>query len=188
MNSNNDEWHRSSRSVPLVFVALMVSVVLGAGFLLINSVGASGTDSTEHPLSDDQAAAQVVDSAKQIVDVARLRGATGGYIFMSCKNEDLPPYQAAVYLNFLLPQTNSVKYLREIATAMRAHGWAEAPSMGEHFGKKLTKDGVTSIFYRNVDDANFGTMRLYGECRNMGDHRNDNPAWIELTELLSGTS
>ena len=30
-------------------------------------------------------------------------------------------------------------------------------------------------------------MRLYGECRNMGDHRNDNPAWTELTDLLSGT-
>lgn len=60
--------------------------------------------------------------------------------------------------------------------------------MCEHFGKKLTKDGVTSIFYRNLDDANFGTMRLYGECRNMGDHRNDNPAWTELTDLLSGTS
>ena len=139
-------------------------------------------------MSDDQATAQVVDSAKQIVDVARLRGATGGYIFLSCKNEDDPPYQAAIYMNFRLPQTNSVKYLREIATAMRAHGWAEAPAMGEHFGKKLTKDGVTSIFYRNLDDTNFGTMRLYGECRNMADHRNDNPAWTELTDLKSKTS
>ena len=112
----------------------------------------------------------------------------GGYIFLSCKNEVDPPYQAAIYMNFLLPQTNSVKYLREIATAMRAHGWAEAPAMGEHVGKKLTKDGVTSIFYRNLDDANFGTMRLYGECRNMGDHRNDNPAWTELTDVKSKTS
>ena len=31
-------------------------------------------------------------------------------------------------------------------------------------------------------------MRLYGECRNMGDHRNDNPAWTELTDLKSKTS
>ena len=68
---------------PLVVFALMVSLVLGASFLLINSVGASGTNTTEHPVSDDQATAQVVDSAKQIVDVARLRGATGGYIFLS---------------------------------------------------------------------------------------------------------
>ena len=49
----------------LVVFALMVSLVLGASFLLINSVGASGTNTTEHPLSDDQATAQVVDSAKQ---------------------------------------------------------------------------------------------------------------------------
>ena len=47
--------------------------------------------------------------------------------------------------------------------------------MGEHFGQKLTKDGVTAIFYRSGNDTDFATMRLYGECRNTADHRNDNP-------------
>ncbi len=44
---------------------------------------------------------------------AQLRGATGGYTYVSCKNEHDPPYQAAVYINFQMPQVNSVKYLRE---------------------------------------------------------------------------
>ena len=58
--------------------------------------------------------------------------------------------------------------------------------MGEHFGKKLTKDGVTAIFYRNVDDTDCRQpMRLYGECRNTADHRNDNPVWTEVTDLKS---
>jgi hypothetical protein len=54
--------------------------------------------------------------------------------------------------------------------------------MAKHFGEKLTKDGVTAIFYRNVA-AGFATMRIYGECRNTTDHRSDNPAWIEVTGL-----
>jgi hypothetical protein len=27
-------------------------------------------------------------------------------------------------------------------------------------------------------------MRLYGECRNIADHRNDNPVWREVTDQL----
>ncbi|MDT5237514.1 MAG: hypothetical protein QOF47_3501, partial [Mycobacterium sp.] len=63
-------------------------------------------------------------------------------------------------------------------------GWAPAASMGEHFGQKLTRDGVTAIFYRSVNDTNFATMRLYGECRITADHRNDNPVWAEVTDQL----
>jgi hypothetical protein len=116
--------------------------------------------------------------------MAQLQDATGGYAFVSCKNENEPPYQVAVYMNFRLPQSNSVKYLRDVAASMVAHGWTAAAAMGEHFGQKLTKDGVTAIFYRSVNDTNFATMRLYGECRNTADHRNDNPVWTEVTEQL----
>ena len=42
-------------------------------------------------LTDDEAAAQVVESAKQIVAAAHLKDATGGYTFVSCKNENETP-------------------------------------------------------------------------------------------------
>jgi hypothetical protein len=116
--------------------------------------------------------------------LAQLQDATGGYAFVSCKNENEPPYQAAIYMSFRLPQSNSVKYLRDVAASMAAHGWTPAASMGEHFGQKLTKDGVTAIFYRSINDTGFATMRLYGECRNTADHRDDNPVWTEVTEQL----
>ena len=50
-------------------------------------------------------------------------------------------------------------------------------------GYKLTKNGVTSIFHRNPNDAGFGNMRLYGECRVSADHSHDNPVWTEVTQL-----
>jgi hypothetical protein len=172
----------NSSSVALPIAAFVSSLVLVAGCRVSNDsvVDALGADGVA--LTDDQAAAQVVDSARQIVAVAQLRDVTGGYAFVSCENEDDPPYQAALYMNFRLSRANSAKYLREVAAAMVAHGWTDAPSMSKHFGEKLTKDGVTSIFYRNVNDADFATMRLYGECRNTADHRNDNPAWTDVTD------
>jgi hypothetical protein len=85
-------------------------------------------------------------------------------------------------MNFRLPQSNSAKYLRDVAASLVAHGWAPAASTSEHFGQKLTRDGVTAIFYRSVDETDFATMRLYGECRNTADHRSDNPVWREVTD------
>ena len=50
---------------------------------------------------------------------------------------------------------------------MIAGGWAEAPSMGEHFGQKLTKDGVTSVFHRNPDDTG---LRDHAALRRVPQH------------------
>jgi hypothetical protein len=183
MNSR-DGWLRSPRSVVLLLAALVTVLVAGAGFALLRDLRTDAVILQGAPMTDAQAAAQVLASASQIVSMAQLQDATGGYAFVSCKNENEPPYQAAIYMSFRLPQSNSVKYLRDVAASMVAHGWTPAASMGEHFGQKLTKDGVAVIFYRSVNDTNFATMRLYGECRNTADHRNDNPVWTEVTDQL----
>jgi hypothetical protein len=182
MISTRADGLRSPWSMALLVAALMMSLVLGAALLVLNNRAADAAGD-RGGLTDAQAAAQVVDSAKQIVRVAQLREVTGGYAFVSCRNASEPPYQVALYMNFPIPQGDSVKYLHDVATAMTANGWSIAPSTAEHFGYKLTRDGVTSIFHRNPNDANFGNMRLYGECRIVADHRHDNPVWTEVTQL-----
>ena len=168
-----------------MLAAFVMTLVLGTGFLLLTgSPDKTGTLSGAPPMSDDEAASQVVEAARQIVGTAALRGVSGSYIFMSCTSLHDPPYQAAVYLNFRLPQTNSVKRIREVAEAMVAGGWQQAPAMGEHFGAKLVRDGVTTTFHQNPDDPKFATMRIYGECRVTSDHRNDNPAFTDITDRL----
>jgi hypothetical protein len=182
MNGSTGDRLRAPRSAALLIAAFVTFLVLVTSCRVSDDSAVDAADGAA--LTDEQAAAQVVNSAKQIVAVAQLREATGAYAFLSCKNENDPPYQAALYMNFRLPQTNSAKYLSDVAAAMVAHGWTDAPAMSKHFGEKLTKDGVTSILYRNVNDGDFATMRLYGECRNTADHRNDNPPWTDVTDHL----
>ncbi|MGX9791926.1 hypothetical protein [Mycobacterium sp. MMS18-G62] len=182
MNSSRATWLRSPWFTALAFAALLTSLVLGTVFVVIDNRGADAVG-VQDAMTDAQAAAAVVGSAKQIVNVAQLRDVTGGYAFMSCRNESEPPYQVALYMNFHLPQGDSTKYLHDVAAAMIANGWSNAPSAAENFGYKLTNNGVTSIFYRDPNDANFGNMRLYGECRVAADHRHDDPVWTEVTQL-----
>lgn len=175
-----DSWIRSPQSRALLAAALVMSLVLAAAFVVVDRAGRAHPP-RHAPLTDAQAAAQVVASAKQIVAAAHLDDTSGGYTFVSCSDETDPPYQAVFHLNFGVPQTNWVRYLREVATAMVADGWHLAPVPAEHFGHKLTREGITAVFHRNVEDPRFATMRLYGECRNITDHRADNPAWTDIS-------
>jgi len=175
---------RSQRYLVLALAALIVMLAVAGTLMWLNDRRSHQVRVQGEPMTDAQAADQVVASAKQIVSVAQLRDASGGYAFVSCQNANEPPYQVTVYMNFRLPQSNSVKYLRDVAASLVTHGWAPAESTSEHFGQKLTKNGVTAIFYRSGNESDFATMRLYGECRNIADHRSDNPVWREVTDQL----
>ena len=139
MNSRRAQWPRSPWSPVLVVAALLTSLVLGTAFLVINNRAADAVD-VRDGLTDAQASAEVVQSARQIVNVAQLREVTGGYAFVSCRNESEPPYQVALYMNFRLPQGDSIKYLHDVAAAVTANGWSNAPALAEHFGYKPDKE------------------------------------------------
>jgi hypothetical protein len=174
------DWVRSPQVKALLWAALVLSLAFGAALVVVDRQRVDGADRTAAPLTDDQAAAQVVGSARRIVAAAHLQGAAGGYTFVSCAKDEAP-YQAALYMSFSLPQADWRRYLAEVASAMIVDGWVDAPAQAEHFGRKLTNGGVTAVLQRNLDDSTSATMRLYGECRNIEDHRNDNPAWTEVS-------
>ena len=93
MSGANVRWLRTSRAQALMLSALTMSLVLGIGFVVINASPeqTGGAPGNAAPLTDQQARDQVVDSARQIVTAAELRGVTGGSIFLSCTNEHDPP-------------------------------------------------------------------------------------------------
>jgi len=40
------------------------------------------------------------------------------------------------------------------------------------------------IVYLQSENPGLGVLRIYGQCRNMNDHRNDSTAWIDITDRL----
>jgi hypothetical protein len=67
---------------------------------------------------------------------------------------------------------------------MSGDGWSEATTPAEHFGHKLTRDGLVAVVHRNPERADLATMRIYGECRVMSERRHDDPVCTELTDRL----
>jgi hypothetical protein len=180
---------RSPASRALLAAALTWTLVLGATFLAVGRLHSSPADSVERPsrtATDEQTKTEVVEQARQIVAVAALQNATAGYLLMSCKNREDPPYQGAVYMDFALPaDARADEYFRGIATAMAARGWREGPPPHQNLlGKTLSKDGVTAMLYPDSDSEKHGVARIYGQCRDMNNHRGSPTAWVDITDQL----
>ncbi|HWF71136.1 MAG TPA: hypothetical protein VG187_16515 [Mycobacterium sp.] len=188
-SSRRAELLRSPAGRIVIAAALTAELVLGVAFLAVGRLHSSAADALEHPsraATDEQTKAEVVDQARFIVAVAALQNATAGYLLMSCKDRDDPPYQGAVYLNFALPaDARADEYFRNIAAAMVARGWTKRlPPNRALVGKTFSKAGVTAILYQDSDSEKHGVARIYGQCNNMNNHRGDSTAWIDITDQL----
>ena len=169
--------------------ALTWTLVLGATFLAVGRLHSSPADSVEHPsrtATDDQTKTEVVDQARFIIAIAGLQSPTAGYLLMSCKDRDDPPYQGAVYMNFELPADARVdEYFRSIAAAMVSRGWRAGLPPNQHLlGKTLSKNGVTAMLYPDSDSPKHGVARIYGQCRDLNNHRGDPTGWIDISGQL----
>lgn len=189
MNDDRDSSSdsRSPAVRALIAVTLATGVVVGGTFLAINRLHSSAANAVEHPgpaATDAQTQTEVVEHAKDIVAIAGLRQPTANYLLMSCKDRDNPPYQGAVYLDFVLPPDASAdQYFRTVSAAMVGRGWREGLPPNQHlFGRNLSKDGVNAVLYPDRDSPMRGIARIYGQCHDMTSHRGS--AWIDVTDRL----
>ncbi|MGZ4562349.1 MAG: hypothetical protein ACXVX6_01965 [Mycobacterium sp.] len=169
----------------LIGASLTFSLLLGGAVVSVDRLHSPSSvlDHPASPVTDQQSKDQVVDPARQIVTLAGLQTASAGYELMSCKNRDDPPYQGAIYLTFSVPAGRRAdSYFGALASALGAHGWSEGPPPNDHaFATIFSKDAVTVTIYRDNDDPGIGVLRVYGQCRNMNDHRHDATSWADVT-------
>ncbi|MCV7353396.1 hypothetical protein H7K15_25100 [Mycobacterium parmense] len=169
--------------------ALAGPLMLAGAFLLVGRLHSTPSDVLDHPVdpvTDEQSAAQVIDSARQIVSLTGLKTQSAGYLLMSCRDRENPPYQGAVYLTFTLAaDAHADSYFETIASTLHTHGWTEGLAPNNHaLASTLTRNGVTVTIYRRDDDPGLGVARIYGQCRNMNDHRADT-TWIDVTDRIT---
>jgi len=182
---------RSRAALLLIGAALLISLLLGSAFVVLHRLrdpDGAAADTSGSPLSDSEARRQVLDPARLFVADGRLRAVTGSYLLQSCGDGNEPPYRGVVYLNFDVPTVaETPAYFRGIARAMRDHGWVEGIAPNSHpGGKTLSRDGLSARYHRNPDVPGRGVLQIYGQCRNVTDHRPDAAGFVNITDELSG--
>ncbi|KAA1248571.1 hypothetical protein F0Q45_19900 [Mycobacterium simiae] len=130
---------------------------------------------------------QVIEPAKQIVKITGLQNVSGVFGWESCNDQGDPPYRGRVDMGYDMPTgVDRAAYFDQIAIAMVDHGWSDGPPSGIHtFGRGLHKGGVLAIIGVHSGGAQWGSVQLFGECRNMGNHRHDGK-WYSIKDQLGG--
>ena len=141
------------------------------------------------PISDQQAMAQVVEAARQIVRAARLIDVTGGFLFESCNDQGRPPYRGRVDMSFAMPDgLEPDAHFKQIAATMADRGWIAGPPPGTRpVGVVIHTETVMAIIGLACGAMTRGSVQVCGQCGNMTDHRNDGMTiGADITDELSG--
>ena len=138
--------------------------------------------------SNEDTMKQVIDPAKQIVEVAGLKDVFGGFSFEACNDQGEPPYRGRLEVSFAIPgDIEPESYIRQIAHTMvqQGNGWYDGPPPGKRpFGTVIHTDEVMAILSLHPVAREDGAIRIFGECRNMVDHRNDAVKDVDVTDQL----
>lgn len=181
---------RSRPVILLLTASLVIALVLAVLFVVVERRRDARADPTGvvAPLSDEQSRRQVLEPARQFVGAGRMQSVNAGYLLSSCADEEQPPYQGMVYLNFDVPTVAQTRaYFAEISRAMAARGWREGLPPGRHpGGRTMVKDGLYAVYYRDPDLPGRGILKLYGECRNVTDHRLDTTGFVDVSDQVRG--
>jgi len=183
-------WLRSSAATGLLAATFVVTLTLSAGFIGLHrfrDMQGAAVAPPANPMSDQQSKLQVLDAARELATAGRLKQTRASYLLMSCQNASDPPYQGAIRLNFAIPGLKDTpQYFGDMATAFTTSGWANQNPAGQTQARPtFTKDGVTAIYFADPDTAGRATMQIYGECRNVTNHRGDPTGWVDVTSQLS---
>lgn len=139
--------------------------------------------------SNEDTMKQVVDPAKQIIKVAGLKDIFGGFSFEACNDQGEPPYRGRLEVSFTIPEdVEPETYIRQIADTMmeKGNGWYDGPPPGKRpFGTVIHTDAVMAILSPHPVAREYGAIRIFGECRNMVDHRNDAVKDVNVTDQLT---
>ncbi|OBH16797.1 hypothetical protein [Mycolicibacter sinensis] len=124
-------------------------------------------------LTDEQSRAQVVEPAKQIVRAAGLHDFTASFRFESCNDQNEAPYRGVATVIFTFPtDADEQTYIGQVAATMTGLGWEDGPPAGKMpYGRVLHRGQMMAIMAPEPDHPRFGSLKIYGECRNLTDQR-----------------
>jgi hypothetical protein len=157
--------------------------------MLPNDGEASTTPPPPAPVktqSTEEAMKEVIDPTKQIVKIAALQDVSAGFDFEACNDQGDPPYRGRLDVGFRISDGMTPDaYFKQIASTVvqQGNGWYDGPPPGKNpFGTVIHTDTVFAVIGQNPVAKEDGYIHVFGECRNMDDHRDD--ASVNVTDQL----
>jgi hypothetical protein len=131
----------------------------------MNSVA---NDGVSNPMTPEQAKAQVIDAAHDIVHGLQLTVDTANFSRASCNDQGDAPFRGEVNIFYPRPQSLEAAdaQLKDMTQRLQSAGWSGDSEFQSH-GTVLKKNGVDAVFYPANVSVPQGHIVLHGECRDV---------------------
>ena len=142
-------------------VAMVAALVSGCG-----AVSSIMNDGVSNPITPEQSKAQVIDAAKEVVDILDLRVIEPVFWRSSCNDQGDAPFRGRMMIGYPLASglEASDAEVAQMVKLLQTKGWTTDPSLHSH-SATLTKNGVVvTLAPQAVGDTSRG-LEVLGECR-----------------------
>ena len=143
----------------------------------------SGCAEVHHPISPQQARAQVVDAARDIVNAVHGQVTEATFSYESCNDQGEPPFRGVAKVSFWVPGVahDEPADPQTVIKALVADGWSTDSDFKSH-SPTLRKNNVNIILTvpprppAGIQLKGHAWVDVDGECRDTSDHRTDGSA------------
>jgi hypothetical protein len=144
--------------------------------LVLSGCGEIVTD----PISAQQARAQVVDAARDIVTALHAELTEATFTYEPCNDQGEPPFRGVADVSFWMPGVPHDEVIdpQTVISALVADGWSTDSDFRSH-APTLRKNNVNAILtvvpppLPGEPNTSHVGVDLYGQCRDTFDHRTD---------------
>jgi hypothetical protein len=154
------------------------AVVMVMATLALSACG--GGEPVQNPITPQQARAEAIDAARDIVTILHAEIAEATFSYESCNDQGDPPFRGAVSLRLWMPGIphDQPADSTTVIQSLTAHGWSANPDFHSH-SPALRKNNINTIVTVTHPPPPGETLGAHviaqvdGECRDTVDHRTD---------------
>jgi hypothetical protein len=149
-----------------LLMATATAVATVSGCALVNKL----TDGVSDPMTPEEARAQAVAAARDVVKTLRLKDVGATFRFEACKDDGKPPYRGLVQIDYAHASTyeGSQAEVAAFVEELKRDGWSTDSGYASH-APSLAKNNVVTLLRPYAPNGS-GGIEVRGECRDVTDH------------------
>jgi hypothetical protein len=150
-----------------LLVAIVTALAMVSGCAIVNKF----KDGVAHPMTPEEAKAQVLAAARDVVKTLQLKDVGATFRYEACSDEGKPPYRGLVQIDYAHSPTyeGSQAEVEKFVDTLRNDGWRTDSGFASH-AASLAKDNAIAVLRPYAPNGS-GGIEVRGECRDVTDHR-----------------
>ena len=149
-----------------LLMATVTAVATVSGCAMVHKL----TDGVSDPMTPEEAKAQAVAAARDVVKTLQLKDVGATFRYEACSDEGKPPYRGLVQIDYAHAPTyeGSQAEVAAFVEELKRDGWSTDSGFASH-APSVAKNNVVTLLRPYAPNGS-GGIEVRGECRDVTDH------------------